>query len=81
MKEKRNSTKTKAQQKSTQVLQELTETQVTPDERLEMISEAAYYRAEQRGFDPEGSHQDWIEAENIIDRILNKEVEEVAEHA
>ncbi len=39
------------------------------DQRESMIREAAYYRAESRGFcsDPQ---QDWLEAEEEIDRQL-----------
>lgn len=42
---------------------------VIPSERHAMIAEAAYYRAEQRGFtgDP---HIDWLEAEAEIDKML-----------
>jgi len=32
-------------------------------ELLEMISEAAYYRAEKRGFMPGLEHDDWLQAE------------------
>ncbi len=43
---------------------------VTPQEREQMIAEAAYFRAEQRGFTPGGELDDWIEAEVAIDRAL-----------
>ena len=36
-------------------------------ERLRHIQEAAYYRAEKRGFTPGAEHDDWIEAEAEID--------------
>lgn len=61
-------------------LEEYTETLVTPYERDEMIAEAAYYRAEQAGFDPSSVEEDWYEAEKTIDKMLLKEVEEAAEH-
>jgi hypothetical protein len=32
-------------------------------ELLELISEAAYYRAEKRGFSPGLEHDDWLQAE------------------
>jgi hypothetical protein len=35
--------------------------------RHRMISEAAYFRAEMRGFAPGGEVQDWCEAESSID--------------
>jgi hypothetical protein len=38
-------------------------TSVSPEERHQMIAEAAYYRAEQRGFLGGDPLQDWIEAE------------------
>ncbi len=40
-------------------------------ERQLMISEAAYYRAEQRGFTPDQETDDWLEAEKQIEEILN----------
>jgi hypothetical protein len=42
----------------------------TSEERQQMISVAAYYRAERRGFAPGGAEQDWLEAEAEIDRLL-----------
>ena len=39
------------------------EVRVTPDELRKLISEAAYYRAKQRGFAPGHETEDWIEAE------------------
>jgi hypothetical protein len=38
-------------------------TAVSPEERHQMIAEAAYYRAQQRGFLGGDPLQDWIEAE------------------
>jgi len=35
-----------------------------------MIAEAAYYIAERRGFEPGAELDDWLEAENEIDRLL-----------
>ena len=37
----------------------------------EMIAEAAYYKAEQRGFIPGFEEEDWLEAENEIMSMLN----------
>ena len=37
-----------------------------PDTRRRMIAEAAYFRAEQRGFAPGGELQDWLAAEADI---------------
>ena len=37
-------------------------------ERHRRISEAAYYRAERRKFEPGQEQQDWFEAEQEIDR-------------
>jgi hypothetical protein len=36
---------------------------LSPEERHQMIAEAAYYRAQQRGFLGGDPLQDWIEAE------------------
>jgi hypothetical protein len=41
---------------------------ITPAKRQRMIAEAAYYRAERRGFAPGEALHDWLEAENDIDR-------------
>lgn len=76
MPRKKSSTK-KAANKT---LEEYTETLVDPDEREKMIAEAAYYRAEQHGFDPTCVEDDWYEAEKYIDDKLFKEVEEAVEH-
>ena len=35
------------------------------------ISEAAYYKAEKRGFEPDHDQQDWLEAEKEIKSCLN----------
>lgn len=43
-----------------------------PDERLAMIAEAAYYRAEQRGFDPGHEIEDWLAAEAAVDASLER---------
>ena len=42
----------------------------TAAERQEMISVAAYYRAERRGFAPGEAEQDWLQAEVEIDQLL-----------
>jgi Protein of unknown function (DUF2934) len=45
---------------------------VTPDERHRMIAEAAYHRAEKRGFTNGDPMQDWLEAEaQIEDELRN----------
>jgi len=62
------------------VLDEYTENLITPEDREEMISEAAYYRAEQHGFNPTSVEEDWFEAEKTIDEMLHKETKETEEH-
>ena len=57
-------------------LEELSETLISPEERYEMIAEAAYYRAQQRGFDPSGHLNDWLEAEKVVDAMLEEAVKE-----
>lgn len=44
---------------------------VTPEQRYLMICEAAYFKAEQRGFSPEHEVQDWLDAEAEINRLLS----------
>lgn len=46
-------------------------TQVSEDTRRGMIAEAAYLRAERRGFAPGGEHEDWMAAEREVDALLN----------
>lgn len=43
------------------------------DERLEMIAEAAYYRAERRGFIPGYDLEDWLLAEREVDAQLARD--------
>jgi len=42
----------------------------TAEERSEMIAVAAYYLAEHRGFTAGGATDDWLQAEQQIDRML-----------
>lgn len=56
------------------LLSELTEAEITPEERYQMIEEAAYYRAQQRGFHGNEHLRDWLEAEAIIDSLLRRAV-------
>jgi hypothetical protein len=42
-----------------------------PEERMRLIAEAAYFKAEQRGFAEGGELGDWIEAEAEIDALLD----------
>ncbi len=46
--------------------------EVTPDQRLGMIREAAYYKAERRGFQGGNDADDWADAEREIDDLLAK---------
>ena len=43
---------------------------VSPEERYRMIAEAAYFKAQKRGFVGGDPAQDWLEAEAEIDRKL-----------
>jgi hypothetical protein len=38
-----------------------------------MIEEAAYYRAEKRGFEPGYEQEDWAQSEKEIDAMLKKQ--------
>lgn len=46
-------------------------TRVSPQERMQMIATAAYFRAESRGFQAGGELQDWLEAELQIDQLIS----------
>jgi hypothetical protein len=45
---------------------------VTPEQRLDMIREAAYFKAEKRNFAPGNDAEDWAEAEREIDELIAK---------
>jgi hypothetical protein len=45
---------------------------VTPEERYFMIEQAAYFKAEQRNFDPAFDAENWAEAEREVDERLSK---------
>jgi hypothetical protein len=49
-----------------------TERPVDPEARRLMIAEAAYYRAEQRGFEPGHELEDWLDAEARIDLLTGR---------
>ena len=51
---------------------------VEPQERDAMIAEAAYYRAEARGFEAGHELEDWLAAESEIDLLL--EAEQFSDH-
>jgi len=52
----------------------------SPMQRRQMIAEAAYFRAEKRGFSGGEEFRDWIEAEAELDRRLRKhEIEHFVE--
>lgn len=42
----------------------------TPEERQNMIAEAAYFRAEHRNFEGGNLEQDWFESEAEINNLL-----------
>jgi hypothetical protein len=46
---------------------------VTPEQRQQMIAEAAYYIAEHRGFGAGNPEADWYYAENQIDQMLTNQ--------
>lgn len=41
-----------------------------PDDFAALIAEAAYYKAEQRGFEPGSELADWLEAESEVKAAL-----------
>lgn len=56
--------------KKTSSATKTTERPVSSEQRYRMIAEAAYYRAEKRGFSGGDAENDWLEAETEIDDIL-----------
>jgi len=49
---------------------DVNQTPVNPEQRHQMIAEAAYFLAEKRGFYGADVEQDWKKAEAEIDRVL-----------
>ena len=47
-------------------------TPVDPIRRHRLIAEAAYYRAEKRGFANGSELQDWLEAESEVSKLLGQ---------
>jgi phosphoenolpyruvate-protein kinase (PTS system EI component) len=47
-------------------------TKISAEERQKMIAEAAYFRAEERGFDGGDAMADWIEAEAEVNERLRQ---------
>jgi hypothetical protein len=47
--------------------------EISPEARRSMIAEAAYLRAERRGFVPGYELEDWIAAESEVDSLLEAE--------
>ena len=48
--------------------------EVSPEELRKLISEAAYYRAKQRGFEPGHELEDWIQAEAEVMRRVGARI-------
>lgn len=44
--------------------------EITPEQRYQMIAQAAYFRAERHGFSSGRALEDWIAAEQEIDSML-----------
>ncbi|MEN8761305.1 MAG: DUF2934 domain-containing protein [Thiogranum sp.] len=65
-----HATTTKMTRKSTKSTRPDTAlTESSPEERWKVIAEAAYHKAEKRGFAPGNELRDWIEAEKEIDTL------------
>ena len=45
---------------------------VSPEQRYRMIATMAYFRAEQRGFEPGWETHDWLESEKEVDEMLQR---------
>jgi hypothetical protein len=43
-----------------------------PEQRAALLAEAAYYRAQKRGFAPGHETEDWLAAETEVDALLLK---------
>lgn len=45
---------------------------LSPEELRKLISEAAYYRAKERGFEPGHEMEDWVQAEREVKRRIER---------
>lgn len=54
-------------------------TDVSEDVRRQMIAEAAYLRAEQRGFNGGDPIEDWLAAESEVDLLLAERAPQLAQ--
>lgn len=63
---------TKKSQPSMKKLTEASRITVTPEQRDQMIAEAAYYQAEGRHFEGGDPVQDWLAAETEICGLLQR---------
>jgi len=52
---------------------------VDPEQRVALIAEAAFFRAEKRGFTPGNEFDDWLAAETEVDARLMRNAETGAE--
>lgn len=46
--------------------------QVSSEDLQRLVAEAAYYRAQKRGFEPGYELQDWVEAEAEVKRLIGR---------
>jgi hypothetical protein len=46
--------------------------EASADEIRQLIAEAAYYRAKQRGFEPGHELEDWVQAESEVKRRVER---------
>jgi len=65
-----DNSRTLATQQQTQ--KALASAAAAPTERYRRIAQAAYLRAERRGFAPGCELQDWLEAEAEVDKLLTQ---------
>lgn len=54
-------------------------TEINPEVRYRMIAEAAYLRAEQRGFNGGDPLDDWLTAEREVDLLLTERATQVTQ--
>jgi len=66
----KKATAKKTAAKQTKAKPAATKMTISPRERYEMIATMAYYRAEQRNFEPGHDVEDWLDCESTIDRMI-----------
>jgi Protein of unknown function (DUF2934) len=68
---KKTTTRKVAKNPANTSMPDISSINISPEERWKMIAITAYHKAENRGFEPGGELQDWVEAEQEVDKLVS----------